>query len=175
MSNHTFLLSNISVRMCCSHTPATFCRLKSRFDQHWEMSCDFTFRVSHICGQFSFCFLNPAGFCIILLTLLLFQSQRERQEQKLDKRNKKTWDSCWNQTPGLLCVYTASLRHYLAVCNTLPVFPPSVRSHDLVTDTGLWSIVYLNKLDSPTAEWETDWDQTRAEWSVWSPPTVLDN
>lgn len=65
---------------------------------------------------------------------------------------KRKWDSCCEQTPDLLCVYIACL----SLCDVLPVSPPSVRSHDLVTDTGWWSIFYQTKLHSVTTDWDTD-------------------
>lgn len=80
MSNHSFLLSNISVWMYCSHTPATFYRLRSCFDQHWEVSYDFIFRVSHRPALF---FLPTAWNCYLRC---LFQSERQRRE-----RNEIKW------------------------------------------------------------------------------------
>lgn len=70
MSNHSFLLNSISVRMYCSHTPATF--------YGTEASCDFTFRVSHSFDQF--CFLTS---CMKLLSLLSFQSGTQQRDKKI--------------------------------------------------------------------------------------------
>lgn len=96
-------------------------------------------------------FKPPAWNCYLCSYFSLGHS---KETKKLDTQNYKTQDSCWNQTLDSLCVYTASLS--VCLCDVLPVFPPCVRSHDLVTDTGLWSIVYLNKLHSLTTERPTE-------------------
>lgn len=64
---------------------------------------------------------------------------------------------------SLCCLHCLAEFNYLSVSDMLLVFPPSVHSHDLVSDTGLCAIVYLNKLDSLTADREIDWAQSRAE------------
>lgn len=98
ISNHSFLLNSISVRMCCSHTPVTFYRP--------EVSHDFNFKVSHSFDQF-----HCLTLCMKLLSLLLFQSstQKAKEKNEWDKLNYKTQDSCWNQIPDSLFVYTTSL------------------------------------------------------------------
>lgn len=97
-SNHSFLLNSISVRMCCSHPPATFYRP--------EVSYDFNFKVSHSFDQFH-CLTS----CMKLLSLLVLQygTQSAKEKNEWDKLNNKTQRSCWNQTPDSLFVCTTSL------------------------------------------------------------------
>lgn len=155
--------------MYCSHTPATFYRLRSCFDQHWEVSYDFILRVSHRPALF-FYPLHGTAISAVYFSPRDSGEKKMRYTELQDLRQLLKLD-----TRLTLCLYCLTEFNCVSVCDALPVFPPSVRSHDLVTDTGLWSIVYLNKLDSLTTDWETDWDQRRAGWSVWSPPTESNN
>lgn len=84
-----------------------------------------------------------AGMCYRLPCYFSLEDKR-----KNGKNWKRKWGSWREQTPGLLSVYTA----WLSLCDMLPVSPPSVRSHDLVTDTGWWSIFYQTKLHSVTTD-----------------------
>lgn len=79
-------------------------------------------------------FWDPV-YCMMLLSPPLFKSERERREKKWDKLNYKTWDSCWNQTPDSLCVYTASLSSTisLSVTRSLSSLPASVPMTLLLT------------------------------------------
>lgn len=79
-----------------------------------------------------------------MLPLLLLLSRR--QKEKLDKLKKKR-DSCCKQSGY---VFTLPDRF----CDVVPVSPPSVRSHDLATDTGWWAIFYQTKLHSVTTDWD---------------------
>lgn len=151
-SNYFMLLNTIRVRMCRSHTPATFYKPRA--------GGDFTFTVSH--GNEHFHFLPPAWICN--LSLFFFIQRHTEKNEKWDNLTCKTWDSCWNQTPHRLCVYTASLEFsslYVCVTRSPSSLPVSVPMTPLLPQDRDPSFIWA-KLHSLTADWETDSDETTA-------------
>lgn len=100
-------------------------------------SCYILYEFQYHCQGFT-CFTS------LLPLLLLFPSGR--QKEKWDKLKKKIRQLL--QAVLLASVYTA----WPSLCDVLPVSPPSVCSHDLVTDTGWWSIFYQTKLHSVSTD-----------------------
>lgn len=108
----------IGVWTCSSHTPAAF-------------------------------YMHPRFIVGVFAAEMCYRCYFSQGDKRKNGKNwQRKWGSWCEQTPGLLCVYTA----WLSLCDVLPVSPPSVRSHDLVTDTGWWSIFYQTKLHSVSTD-----------------------
>lgn len=109
--------------------------------------------------------------CMNLQSQPFFFIQRHTEKnEKWDNLTRKTWDSCWNQTPDWLCVYTASLEFsslYVSVTRSPSSLPVSVPMTPLLPRDRDPSLIWA-KLHSLTADLETDSDETTAGSSLWS-------
>lgn len=98
-------------------------------------SCYILYEFQYHCQGFT-CFTS----------LLLISVWETKGKMRLKKKIRQLL-----QAVLLASVYTA----WPSLCDVPPVSPPSVCSHDLVTDTGWWSIFYQTKLHSVTTDSDT--------------------
>lgn len=111
--------------------------------------------------------MNTSTFYLLhesAISAFFFIQRHTEKNDKWDNLTRKTWDSCWNQTPDWLCVYTASLEFsslYVSVTRSQSSLPVSVPMTPLLPQDRDPSFIWA-KLHSLTADWETDSDETTA-------------